>query len=343
MPETTREICMDMRERIDHVLITDWQKYINSMVAIYDQAYTNVDTLLKAVNAAIQARKAADQALMVTSLTILTGGLVGAFAEGLVKPFPKLTATAWDFNYTGTLQAITVIQEDPLLFKLFKGMTKDAFVAATGATKDFGLSKLQGTPPSNGFSPVGMRVEEYRSKLSEGIINRADCLWHFADWLYQSADQITSQSADSIRKNLYKSEFFTQKYRADKDTLLNKAELALWCAWGLVRDKKYWEKTANQTTAQRGLQLPDTESVDFAPLRDRLVELGVPDSAVTVNGSSRTFWSTHDVKGLDVSTFMYWVSHGGMVHGLFDGIPVTHDTAGWAQMLLTKVTHAVAK
>ena len=50
MPETSREVFMEMRERIDHVLVTDWASYISTMSDAYDTAFNNVNKLLDAVH-----------------------------------------------------------------------------------------------------------------------------------------------------------------------------------------------------------------------------------------------------------------------------------------------------
>jgi len=58
--------------------------YISSVTTAYATAYKSVEELLANTKAAIAARRARDQALMVATLSILTGAVVGAVAEGLV-------------------------------------------------------------------------------------------------------------------------------------------------------------------------------------------------------------------------------------------------------------------
>src|SRR5581483_731794 len=300
----------------------------------YAGGYNNVGTLLGKVKAAITAERAREQAMMVTTLSILTGGIVGVFADGLVAKFPKLTGQIWDLK-DGVIQAVVVAKDDPIMFKLLKAMMKDTVTQGSKLASTFGVAALQGAPPSDGFSAVGMTVEAYRNLLSEGIINRADCLCKIVDVAYQLGDTVTLQTANAMRKGLLQSDFFAQPYRASKNTLQNKAELALWCAWALPRDEEYWSTQAKLTPFIR-----DTANVDFAPVRARLHDLGVPDRATAIAGSTRS-WGifTTPVNGLDVISFRKWVKTPDMPHTLFEGIPVTEAKYSWASGKLLQANH----
>jgi len=85
MPDTSEKIFTDMRLKIVEVLTEDWSKYIETVTSAYDTAYNNVKDLLGETQAAIIERKKAQQALMVGVLTVITGGVVGVFAEKLAK------------------------------------------------------------------------------------------------------------------------------------------------------------------------------------------------------------------------------------------------------------------
>ena len=337
MPETSREIFNDMRITIDHVILTDWTAYICTVTDAYDAAYSRVQGLLDSVKAAIIAREQAEQALMVGVLSVLTGGVVGAFADGLVKRMPaveKAAATAQN----SVVNVVKTAEGDPVLYKIFKDTTKDLTKKGADKLQEAGLDLFKGEPRSGGFTPEGLRVEAYRNLLTQGIIDRGTLLWNFADALYKAADDWSPEVADLIRKGLYQCDFFTRKYRAHKDFLKKKAELALWCAWALPRDEDYWTKQKIWNKYQ-----PNTESLDWAPVRDELVDLGVPEDEITLVGVQTGFWKDKVVKGLDVIGLMNWVKTVGMVHTLYEGISTTGGQSHhWAITRMQQVIRMVA-
>jgi hypothetical protein len=332
MPETSREVFLEMRERIDHVMLTDWASYISSVTSAYDAAYSRVQELLDDVKRAITARQQAEQALMVGVLSVVTGGVVGVFAEGLVKRMPAIEKATSAIEST-VANVVKTAEEDPVLYKIFKDTTKDAIKKGADKLQEMGLDHFKGEPPESGFSPAGMRVEAYRDLLTQGIISRGNLLWNFADMLYKSADMWTPDFADMIRQGLYQTDFFKQKHRVQGDLLKKKAELALWCAWALPRDVDWW-------TAQEAITRfrPNTEPLDWAPVRDELVDLGVPEDRVTIVGAQSGFLHGKMVKGFDCLGFMDWVKSGDMVHTLYEGISIAGGaTHHWGTVRMQEI------
>jgi hypothetical protein len=317
MPETAREVFMEMRGRIDHVMLTDWNSYISTLTDAYDDAFSRVVVLLDGVKAAITARQKAEQELMVGVLSVLTGGVVGVFAEGLAKSMPAVEKAA-SAAENGIADAVKVAAEDPVLYRIFKDTMKDAVKKGADKLQELGLDQFKSEPRGSGFEPQGMRVEAYRDLLTQGIISRGNLLWNFADALYKTADSWTPELADMIRQGLYQNDFFKQKpYRAHKDTLVKKAELALWCAWALPRDVNWWTIQENLVKYRANM-----EPLDWAPVRDELVELGVPEDSVTITGFQSGILFTKMVKGLDCIGFIEWVKSADMVHTLYGGISI---------------------
>src|SRR5215469_2631230 len=111
--------------------------YISSVTTAYATAYKSVEELLADTKAAVAARRARDQALMVATLSILTGGVVGAVAEGLVKRLPAVERAA------SSPQAMQVVQEDAVLYKVFKDTTKDLVKRGADVVSDLGLEQLK--------------------------------------------------------------------------------------------------------------------------------------------------------------------------------------------------------
>jgi hypothetical protein len=310
-------IFMEMRERIDHVMLRDLYNYVSTMTDAYDQALKNVNDLLTKVKAEIIESQARENALMVATLSILTGGVAGAFADGLVKRLPAVEKAA-----SGGAQAIAKVvekaEEDPVLYKIFKDTTKDLVKKGVEKAQEFGLDHFKAEPPSDGFQPVGMTVESYRAKLQEGLSVRGEILWQFADLLLNTADSWTPELARMLREGLYNNDFFKRRAPLHRDVLVKKAELALWSAWALVRDEDYW--TTQVAMQNYGPRM--SEVWHWEPLLRRLAELDVPADVITINPTMYLPGGLKHVQGLDMIGFMKWVRKSAMVHTLFDGIPV---------------------
>jgi hypothetical protein len=337
MPETSREIFNDMRITIDHVMLTDWASYISTVTDAYDQAYSRVQDLLEGVKAAVTAREQAEQALMVGVLSVVTGGVVGAFADGLVKRMPAVEKAAASAG-SSVANVVKSAEEDPVLYKIFKDTTKDLVKKGADKLQEVGLDQFKGERSTGRFAPEGMRLEDYRDLLTQGIISRGTILWNFADALYKTADDWSAEVADLIRTGLYQNDFFTQKYRAQKALLKRKAELALWCAWALPRDEEYWNMQRVMVNYHH-----NQEALDWAPVRDELKDLDVPEGEITLAGVQSGFWSAKQVKGLDVIGFMNWVKTVGMVHTLYEGISIAGgQTHHWALDRMKQMIQMVA-
>lgn len=293
---TSFEIFEDMRQTISETLVTDWESYMGTVSTAYDTAYTSVKTKLGEIQARIIERSQAQQALMVGILSVVTGGVVGVFADGLVKKLPKTVErleTTVISTETALIEVTKAVRQDSVLFKILKDTTKDAVTKGGDKLTEMGLDQFKGEAPSSGFSPEGLSVASYSNQLKQGIIARAKALLVFARVLARNADAFPAEVAEAMRQGMYRNEFFTvPQIKADAGLLAEKAELALWCAWALPRDVKYWTDVDAQTSnaAAAGMGLPDTEAIDFAEVRDWLVEQGVPEDAVTVNGYKRGFW-----------------------------------------------------
>jgi len=340
---TSQAIFDDMRQTITETLVTDWSSYISSVSTAYDTAYTSIKTQLGDVQAEIIEHQKAQQALMVGVLTIVTGGVVGVFAEGLAKRIPLASSVErLETTVTNTEDALIevtkVAEKDSVLFKVLSDTTKDAVKKGGDKLTEIGLDKFKGEAPSSGFSPEGLSVASYRDALTQGINARAKILLVFARLLARNADAFSPDLADAIRQGMYTNEFFTQKYHADAKLLAEKAELALWCAWALPRDVDYWTRVDALAKAGVDAYGIDTEALDFAKVRNRLVYLGVPEDAVTINGYRPGFWKSKAVKGLDVIGLMNWVKKGDVVHTLYEGIPIAGgDSNHWAKKKMHEV------
>jgi hypothetical protein len=312
--ETSREIFLDMRDRIVETLTEDWSTYIGTLTSTYDRAFTDVKTTLGAVQAAIIERKKEQQALMVGVLSAVTGGVVGVFADKLAKEAPALVGLE-----TATLTEVTkAAEKDSVLSQILCDTLKDGIKKGGDKLTELGLDHFKSESPSDGFEPEGVRVAEYQRLLNDGVTNRAKVLTRFAVLLYEMADAFSVELADTIRKGMLTNDFFDQKrsHLTDSKVLRDTAELALWCGWALARDEDYWTKQAALAPA-----LSSSEVFDFNSVRKRIIELGVPKEAVTIDPFR--VWKH---VGLDVVGFKNWVKSSDMVHTLYDQIP--HAEAG---------------
>jgi hypothetical protein len=337
----SQDVFSDMRMKIVETLTEDWSPYIEKVTDAYDTAYTNVKNLLGQVQAAIVEREKSQQALMVGVLSVVTGGVVGVFADKLAKTLvPEAEAlqrtTVYATRSTLMVQVSKVAQEDPILFKIFRDTTKDAINKGGEKLTEFALDQFKGEGPSDAFSPNGLSVASYRDLLSDGIASRAKLLTTWANILWQSADAFPVEVADSLRTGMLQNDFFDpakRKHVHAKDLLVKKAELALWCAWALGRDEDYWEKQVALSN------YGGSEVWDWAPLRDHLVnDLDVPEDAITVR--SMMFLDPRSKVGLDMIGFMNWVKGAGMVHTMYEHIPIAGGAAShWAKKRMLEMEH----
>ena len=222
MPENSEQhmIFLEMRSRIDGVLVKQWHNQITTLTAAYDQAFTNVNDLLQRVKAEIIERQQRENALMITTLSILTGGVASVLGDELVKSMPVIEKTIYS-QRGGLLKVMKVAQEDAFLYKVFKDTTKDLVKKGVEKVDDLALDQFKGEPPESGFKPVGMRVAAYTDALTQGIDARAQFLWDFADYLYQNADSWTVEMANSMRQGLYQNDFFHGKTLPTKKALVD--------------------------------------------------------------------------------------------------------------------------
>jgi hypothetical protein len=342
MPDTSKEIFNDMRMDIVETLTEDWGKYIETVTAAYDTAFNNVKDLLAEIQAEIIEQQKAQQALMVGVLTVLTGGVVGVFAEKLATKLVPEAESMLQTEITATADSLfikttRVAKEDPILYKIFRDTAKDAVKKGGDKLTELGLDQFKGEPRSAPFKPDGLSVAEYRQQLVDGITDRAKFLTFFAKLLLSAADSIPPDLADSLRTGMLKNDFFddaNRKHVRNIETLVNKAELALWCAWGLGRDQDYWEK-------QNALKLYGfSEIYNWDKLRERLVKkLGVPEEPITISMDyGAAFGKTK--KGMDFIGFMNWAKSADMVHTLYEGI---HTAGGyphsWATQKMQELGH----
>ena len=342
MSDTSEKIFTDMRLNIVEVLTEDWSKYLETVTAAYDTAYSRMKELLGEVQAAIIERHRAQQALMVGVLSVVTGGVVGVFAEKLAKrlvPEAEMLETTAIYTTQNTLmvQVTKVAGEDPVLFKILRDTTKDAVKKGGDKLTELGLDKFKGEGPSDGFKPNGLSVADYRRLLNDGITDRAKFLTFFAKLLYQASDLFPAEVAESLRAGMQKNEFFdgaTRKHVRDVKLLTDKAELALWCAWALARDEDWWEKQV----AVKNYGPSMSEVYDWNAVREELVRLGVPEDPITVvQGFGGGFRAK---KGLDVIGLLKWARSVDAVHTLNEGIPIAGgDPHGWAKNKMLELAH----
>jgi hypothetical protein len=211
-------------------------------------------------------------------------------------------------------------EKDSVLFEILRDTTKDAIKKGGDKLTELGLDRFKGEGPSDGFQPNGWSVARYRKLLNDGITDRARVLTRIAKFLENAADAFTPELAEAMSDGMLKNDFFDDANRIhikDEDLLERKAELALWCAWALVRDEDYWQK--QKSLAGYGPNM--SEVFDFRPVLERVIELGVPKEAVTIDLNPYKIGSKK-ATGLDVIGFMDWAKSPDMVHTLYEGISI---------------------
>jgi len=332
MAPTVQALLSDIRDTISEYT-NKWLIFAHKMARAYDAAYEGQARLLRRIQKAIEARKERDDAMMVFALSLLTVGIVGPIAKRFVK---KLTSN-------GTSKTIGDLvgkaAQDPLLTEWFQDTFGAVAKKGTEKLQDLGLAKLNlmSPPPGDAFTPAGLTPTSYGHLLEQGILERAEVFSDLARGFYEGAVlhnpptfNFTPAMASRIRDGLRQSSFITDvPGQVDENVLTAKAKLALWVAWAHVRDEAYWRK------ASHGF---NPEVRDFAPVRDELVNLGVPAREISVTPQRPYGFDFDDmhtlphlrVQGLNVDGLIKWAKSPLAISMLFQNLPM--NAAGRAQV-----------
>ncbi|MGE0479094.1 MAG: hypothetical protein AB7Q17_01360 [Phycisphaerae bacterium] len=290
---TATEILNDLERDIDRAG-TQWAIFAETALQAYDTAYNRQQQLLNAIKQKIAAREQTENDRMAFALTILTVGILGPIADNVVGWFKPPPAT------TRLKPAIDQLGEK------------------SGEAIAGGLVDLAAAPSApDAFGPVGRSPTYVGSKLRETFLRWTSAMSGLAAGLKASGSSISADVANRVRSALKNSPFFTDIPRgATEGVLVPGAELALWIGWLHDRDARWWSSNSTPSNVQ---------TLDFDPLRKRLVELGVPAQTIAAqtplfdesSGAGRGFTTP----GLHMSNAIAWAKSVDAVLAMLRHVP----------------------
>jgi hypothetical protein len=323
----------EIRRANDH-----WDHFGKAASAAYAKAYDSNGKVLQGVRSIKVARKAADDAMMSFVLSLLTVGVAGGVAGGLIA-FPKSRAAE--------TAARDVVK---LVIRGVGGELNDA-VKALSPDK---------VPGNDVFAPADITPAEYMAKMLEGISYNKGLL---EDILYevnynQDADrvvypagttvllsrsgngQVTAGSAKLLAEVITGTSFFQYmpSMSVNSEALTPKARLALWIGWALNRDPDYWSDGEQQFTENiiagpggggGSISRPSQatkEQPDWDLVRNDLLSLKVPVGPMT-STLRTTSWTGDTMRnGLYMWGFMEWAASSSALDMLLNDTVRTNDT-----------------
>ena len=316
----------------DSITLADklWTHYGWATSKAYATAYKNNEQVLSQVKRKQQQRRAEDEAILAFVLSLLTVGTAGGIAGALARKFAKVVDGS---------KVAEDVSKDVLKWSMQQ--------AAAPLNKAVGRTLSPDVASNDVFSPGDTTPEEYTTSLQEGITFNLAMLQQIlfdAKWDpkkksttvdgkvidLRSGGQLTADGAKRLAEAIVDSSFISAPPPLDVDisNLTRKASLALWIGWALDRDADYWNSKdapiVNQTYDGRGwVNLPVGsafwEQVDWEPVRQAIVHLGVMPQAVTMQsnmpvGQGKVQSNT----GLYMRGFMEWAAGPHALAQLFD-------------------------
>jgi hypothetical protein len=319
-----------------------WQHFGEAVSAAYSQAYDKNAAVLgqvKAIKAANAARKAADEARMAFILSLFTVGFAGGAAGGLI-------------TIEGARGMETAARD--VVKTVIKGMEG----AATDAV--FKALSPDRVPANSVFAPADMSPTTYLAKILEGISYNKGLLedilhevnYGEGDQVRTSPDttvifnrsgdgEVTAGSAKLLAEVITGTSFFQDMppMSVNSDSLIPKAQVALWVGWALTRDPQYWSKAEQQFDEQiiagpggGGGNLDPAsdatkEQPDWAPVLNALLALKVPGGLVTANYNTHVWTGDKYRIGLYMWGFMEWAASGSALDLILDDKVRSSDPA----------------
>lgn len=324
MAETSKDVFRDLIEDIDR-FGGRWTAYFAAVESAYAAAYKSQETLLSQTKARIEARKKQEDADRVFALSLLTAGMGGLIATDFSQRLEKITIR----NLGDTVAAV---ERDRIVKQTMDKAVRaaklggKALKGASQGVQDWALkvSGIKSADISDGpYVPVAVTPAQYGADLRQGAQERVNVLNDIAFLFRDNADLFPLEVAKSMRSGFEAADFFTKAPASQtdpkvKDLLTTKAKLALWMAWALERDRKYWE-------VQSAVWMYNfSETHDWVDLRTELIGIGVPAGRVSFD-----FGGKYAAGALNMDGFIKWASSANAMTVLFAGLPQDSEGMKW--------------
>ncbi len=240
-----------------------WGAYLSDLALAYWDAYKNVDTTLKGIEALKKARAEQGQLFWSVVLPAVAGGFLGGIVSLKLKPILKESGIKFI--------------EHSIMLDTGKTLTSDV---AKYTTKKIEAAFKEAVD-ENPWKPTSVDPAQFaeilRNELLHSMVKIDDGL---------IASQKSSQNYRNQMFVLYNSPFI---WNAPTETDLNKwrrelwrpLEIFLWADWANHRDTQYWLRRIVTVTDGIIAEDYETELADFDPILARLSECRVPTHYIT--------------------------------------------------------------
>lgn len=329
--DSSKDIFRDLIDDVDRQA-GRWLGFFAGLESAYEAAYNAQAKLLSTTKAAIDAQKKREQEERTFILSLVTAGLGSPLATHFskelkataVKKLPDIAKAAGGDKIIDDMVAHTV------------AALKNTAGALNGASKEVQDWALKATGLKSAdvsaepFVPSGLTGTQYGANLRQGCQERVNLLKDIVFLFRDTADGFSTASATAIRQAFSKTEFFTKAPPSKmddktKELLASRAKLALWIAWALGRDQKYWSVQSGMRLHGPGM----SEVYAWEELRKELMLLGVPTGVVSFPESRYSALAVS--RAMDMESFIQWASSPNSLQLLFNGLQT--DTDGMKSVL----------
>ena len=327
----------------DAVTLADrtWTNYGWVASKAYADAYEDNQKTLTSIKVTQEAHRKADEARMAFVLSLLTvgvaGGIAGAVARSAAKAYADGSKVAEDVKKDVLKWLLIQQAAGPMNKQLVEALepsatANDVFVASDVTPAQYTSSLFAGI--SYTVALLTWLVYEVKWDQTVSLVN-----YEGSKIQVRSGGELTVDGAKRLMEAVLATPFMKDMppLGVDLGAMTRKASLALWIGWALARDAKYWKKARNyppkvDTLGQRIGFAPSWEQLDWEPVRSKLIVLGVPPAAVTVEAAQgRNVLA----RGLDMWGFMDWAAGPHSLALLFDGT-IPKDAKGFEMVTQRK-------
>ena len=307
MAETSNEIILDLRLKI-FTQAERWRSRGEVISRAYTAAFSKQQAVLNSIKTASAETVAKERAMMAFFLGLITGGIVGQMTGALAA-----NATTRISRSTLFRTAVEEATRDHVLRTMVGPGLKTLIEGGGDKLKGIALSGVASAPNSDSFVPVERDPTVVGSLIRQSISDRTIILQTIAESIYDVFKDggLPQDAARRIRTSFLYSPFFMSlpPGEVDESVLVDRAHLALWIAWGRVRDKKYWDGQHDVIVSERS-----EVWVWSKRLLPELVRLGAPASRIQV-------WVDKKTIALNMPGFIEWSRGHQAVMPMFAGLP----------------------
>lgn len=241
MGKSSHDILQEIRNAVD-TSETGWDRYAEAVIPLYNTAYTNHVNTLSSLKTAIAKAEEEGWLVFSTILSLTAGFWVPRFLK------PVTPAAKGISDNLVKLWVSLPISKGMKRFGVHVGTEVGKEVLShVGETLKLQAHEIMTSSGEDAFEPVVETTINWGGKLKEGIKDRAFILKKGLDEIIKNSDSWSVPAAEFLQKSFESYCPFIVDMPGDpnegnyKSEFQRISELAMWRAWGLVRDEKWWK------------------------------------------------------------------------------------------------------